>query len=317
MTTIWGFIDYTSNVHFQSEDFIFTFDENLKHVSKKNNAFLLTKYNSDDEDHGIMISVDYYKSIELVEISQEEFNDKYGDNDNYDFFNWGDLWEKYQEWLDELKLEVYDEYDISCFQVIEESEEIKERLSVSSHGDFSKMFLNNDEELIKVWNMCSSATKVTFPEEFAQQFTNRHFSVETIKFICLNDRVKEIIFDSYQLENIFRLLENKTGLVKAKFETIHATYNEIMRFINNNKSTLEDLELDLTFPETTYEELTNIINLIKANICSYCVTIGYCDVDDDRDRGWKNAKSWCKSQGGSIEWGYGTDDESFTFEFSS
>jgi hypothetical protein len=96
------------------------------------------------------------------------------------------------------------------------------------------MFLNNNEQHLKVWNLCSSATIVTFPKVFSDPSLNRYFSVEAVKSICLNDRIKEIVFEGSE-NNICNHLKDKVGLIKAKFETFNDTYDEIMHFINNKR----------------------------------------------------------------------------------
>lgn len=214
-------------------------------------------------------------------------------------------------------MEIYDEYDISGIEVIKESHIIQEKLNKCKHADFSKISLNNDNELLEVWNLCSSATKVTFPEDFHREHSDRGFSIEAVRSICMNERVISINFEDFQLENIFCLLKDKTGLIEAGFDTMHATYEEIMNFINNNKSTLEDLELTLGYPDATLDQLDEILNSIKTNITSYCINIGYSRIQYEDEYEYKDIKRWCKERGGLIEWRYGTDDEALEMEFSS
>lgn len=214
-------------------------------------------------------------------------------------------------------MDFYDEYDISCIEVIKESHIIQEKLNKCKHADFSKMSLNNDDELLEVWDLCSSATKVTFPEDFYREHTDGGFSIEAVRSICMNERVTSVNFEGYQLENIFCLLKDKTGLIEAVFDTMHATYEQIIHFINNNKATLEDLELTLGYPDVTLDQLNQILNIIKVNVISYCITIGYSRIQYEGKYEYKDIKRWCKERGGSIEWRYGTDDEALEMEFSS
>jgi hypothetical protein len=62
-------------------------------------------------------------------------------------------------------MNIYDKYDICCFEMIEESEEIQHGLRICPYINLRGMFLDNDDQLLKVWNMCHSATKVIFPDD--------------------------------------------------------------------------------------------------------------------------------------------------------
>lgn len=205
-------------------------------------------------------------------------------------------------------MEVYDEYMIDCWENIAESELIQHRLRMTQHIDLTKIWLDNDDELINLWNICSIATKITFPEDFASKY-----SVTLVKSLCEENRIREIIFEGYQLENIFDILKRKNNLISVSLDSSNNTYQEIIGFINNNISTMKDLDLTLGYPEITLQELDNILHLITTNIDSYYIHIG----DSKGDQEWEDIIAWVKDRNGIFGYGDGMNDEGYTIEFSS
>lgn len=80
--------------------------------------FLLTKYDRDDEEHGLAVFINRGYVQKMVEMTREEaFPDEESEfikgfrkDKDFDFYSWYDLWESYDEWLEELE-EKSDESD--------------------------------------------------------------------------------------------------------------------------------------------------------------------------------------------------------------
>jgi hypothetical protein len=74
--------------------------------------------------------------------------------------------------------------------------------------------------------------------------------------------------DAEKFEEFF---QNKTGLISTKFTIDGATHEQIMVLINNNKSTLENFEMDILLDHTTatYDQLTDMLNQNKYSFILY------------------------------------------------
>ncbi len=100
MSFIYGFVNFCWNEHFQQENLDFTFEENSEMLPKTEKNFCLSKYNIDDEKHGLLILVNGYEMVELIEITQDELEKNYK-HEEY-FYTWYELWEIYNRWIEEI-----------------------------------------------------------------------------------------------------------------------------------------------------------------------------------------------------------------------
>jgi hypothetical protein len=90
-------------------------------------------------------------------------------------------------------MDFYSKYDSIYFQNIQESKEVQDHLHLTS--------ISLSNELVKVRKMCPNVAKITFPED---TYSEKYFSPDLVRSICLNSCIISIEFNSYQNENIFK-----------------------------------------------------------------------------------------------------------------
>lgn len=79
-------------------------DDDGESSDNRKDTFILTKYKSDDQDNGLIISFANDRSdlIEVTEMTEEYFNENYSDDDDIWGFTWNELWDEYDDWINEM-----------------------------------------------------------------------------------------------------------------------------------------------------------------------------------------------------------------------